>query len=77
MKPILQKSFMDLHECNTIEHYVNLRILNNRVTKQRKEDKKAIFYAIILRYSLNCKRIRISSSAFAPIINHFNLAPPG
>ena len=46
MKPILQKSFMDLHECNTIEHYVNLRILNNRATKQRKEDKKAIFYAI-------------------------------
>ena len=46
MKPILQKSFMDIHECKTIEHYTALRIANGRASKQRKEDKTAIFYAI-------------------------------
>ena len=46
MKPILQKSFMDLHECKTIEHYTALRIANGRASKQRKEDKTAIFFAI-------------------------------
>lgn len=46
MKPILQKSFMDLHECDTLEHYVNLRISNNLATRREKQDQKSVFYAI-------------------------------
>jgi len=31
MKPTLQKSFMNLHECYTIEKYMDLRITNRKV----------------------------------------------
>tara|TARA_Y100000361_G_C11159882_1_gene346551 strand:+ start:854 stop:1450 length:597 start_codon:yes stop_codon:yes gene_type:complete len=44
MKPILQKSFMDTHECQTIEHYLNLRIQNKRAIKQK--DKRGMFYIV-------------------------------
>ena len=58
MKPFIQKSFIDLHECDIISQYVELLDRNNRLSKVIKKNgtAKTRYVAVYIDDVAECKK---------------------